>query len=272
MTPEQLSLAVSAYLGASFGGFLFAWAWEGGAPLRPGPVAASRRSHLARHFAMLALVVVVSDLAFAQGVLRIPERLFAPTDGLLTPFALPAAALVVVGLVVLDLYEYAVHRLAHAWRPLWLLHAVHHSDPHVDFSTGARHHPIENMIVIAGRLGVYLALGLPLWIEALRATLVNLALTLQHANVAFPRGIEALRGLLVTPAVHRVHHSADAPLTDRNFGQLLSVWDRWFGTYAEPAGDAPVVYGLRRLAGERWQTLRGMLMTPLAARRIDGPL
>lgn len=272
MAPEHLSLAISVYIGVTAGGFLFAWAWEDGAPLRPWPDAASRRRHLWRNLAMLALVVVFADFVVAQGLLGIPARLFDPPDGALTPLGLPTAALVVVALVACDLYEYAAHRLVHAWRPLWLLHAVHHADPHVDFSTGARHHPVETAIVIAGRFALYIGLGLPLWVEALRASVVNLALTLQHANVVFPPGLERLRWLLVTPAVHRVHHGADRPYTDRNFGQFLTIWDRIFGTYAEPAGDAPAVYGLRRLAGERWQTIAGMLATPLAARRIDGPL
>ena len=117
-----------------------------------------------------------------------------------------------------------------------------------------------------------LALGLPLWIELVRVIVVNSAFLAQHANVAFPRAIEALRVVFVTPAVHRQHHSPVPPLIDRNFGQMFSFWDRLFRTYAEPASPAPPEYGLRKLADERWQTVAGILLTPLRARSIPGPL
>jgi len=272
MTPEHISFATSLYLGLAVGGFLFAWAWEDGAPLRPWKDAATRRRHIARNLALLAAVILFSDYAIAQQVLQVPERLFDPPDGLLTPLGLPTVALVILAFVLVDFYEYAFHRLLHTWRPLWLLHAVHHADPHVDFSTSARHHPVETAAVITGRLGFYLLLGLPLWIEVPRVILTNTVLLFQHTNTAFPRWIEILRPLFVTPAVHKFHHSADRVLTDRNFGQIFSVWDRMFGTYAEPVGDAPAAYGLRRLAADRWQTLTGMLATPFTARKLPGPL
>ena len=106
----------------------------------------------------------------------------------------------------------------------------------------------------------------------MRVIAVNAMFLAQHANVAFPRAIEALRFALVTPAVHRQHHSPVPPLIDRNFGQMFSFWDRLFRTYAEPATPAPPEYGLRKLAGERWQTVAGILLTPLRARSIPGPL
>lgn len=272
MTPDQVPTAAAVYLGFLVGTFLFSWGYEGGDPVQPWREPRDRRRHLLRNLALLAAVVVFADIIVGQQLLRYPERLFDAPAGLLAPLALPAWTLVAIAFVVIDLYEYAVHRLLHRWRPLWLLHAVHHADPVVDFSTSARHHPVETALMITGRLGLYLALGLPVWIEIPRAIVVNTALTLQHTNARFPRWLEALRPVLVTPAVHRMHHSADGPATDRNFGQLLSVWDRWFGTWIEPTGDGPPAYGLRKLAGDRWQTLAGMLATPLAARRVPGPL
>lgn len=271
MTPDHLPFFTSLYLGTVFGGLLFAWLWEDGAPLRAWTDAGARRRHVLRNLALLAAVVVFADVVVAQQLLRYPERLFDPPWGLLAPLDLPWPALVLIGFVAIDLYEYALHRLAHAWRPLWLLHAVHHADPHVDFTTSARHHPVETAVAIAGRLAVYLALGVPLWVEVPRVILVNVLVLLQHTNTRFPRAIEALRPVVVTPAVHRVHHSPDAPSVDRNFGQILSLWDRLFGTYAEPAADAPPEYGLRKLASDRWQTVAGMLATPWTARRIPGP-
>jgi sterol desaturase/sphingolipid hydroxylase (fatty acid hydroxylase superfamily) len=72
--------------------------------------------------------------------------------------------------------------------------------------------------------------------------------------------------------VHRQHHSPDAPLIDRNYGQVLSLWDRLFGSYAEPSGDLPPAYGLRTLDAPQWQTVAGVLLTPFRARSVPGPL
>lgn len=272
MTQAGLSLLTSIYLGLFAGGLLFFWLWEDGAPLRPFPDARTRRLHALRNMGVLLSVILFADIVVGTWILGVGYRLLDTPTGLLAPLSLPVAAQIAIAFLVTDLFEYWLHRLAHTWRPLWLIHAVHHSDPHVDVTTGARNHPLETAIAITGRVGIYLALGLPLWIELVRVIAVNSIFLAQHANVAFPRAIEALRSVLVTPAVHRLHHSPVPPLIDRNFGQMFSFWDRLFRTYAEPATPAPPEYGLRKLAGERWQTVAGILLTPLRARSIPGPL
>jgi sterol desaturase/sphingolipid hydroxylase (fatty acid hydroxylase superfamily) len=187
--------------------------------------------------------------------------------GLLTP--LPLAAQLIVAFVVMDLSTYAVHRLFHAQRWLWLMHSVHHSDAEVDVSTSIRHHPVEVAIDVAVKLGLYLLLGLPLWIEAARTLLINPLSMAQHANIAYPAWVERpLRWLLVTPAMHRVHHLPEAPATDSNFGQCFSFWDRIFGTYRAPDPARAPRFGLANLAGESFQSVSGMLLTPVRARRL----
>lgn len=271
MTAGGLSLLTSIYLGLFAGAFAFFWLWEGGSPLRAFDDERVRRRHALRNLGVLAAVILVADLLYGTLTLRVGAHLLDPPTGLLVPLDLPAWAQVVVAFVAIDLYEYGFHRLAHRWRPLWVVHAVHHSDPHVDVSTGARQHPVETAIIVTGRLAIYLVLGLPLWIEVARVIVANTALFAQHANVAFPKALEATRAVLMTPAVHRQHHSPDPPLIDRNFGQLFSVWDRLFGTYAEPAGEAPPAYGLRTLESERWQTVAGILLTPFRPKSVPGP-
>ena len=271
MTEGGLSLLSSLYLGLFAGGAAFFWLWEGGAPLRAFRDDRARRRHALRNLGVLAAVILVADLLYATFTLRVGERLLDPPAGLLVPLALPTWAQVAVAFLVMDFYEYLIHRLAHRWRPLWLLHSVHHSDPHVDVSTSARQHPLETAIQVSGRFALYLVLGLPLWIEVARVIVVNTALLAQHANVAFPRALEATRLVLITPAVHRQHHSPDPPLIDRIYGQLFSIWDRIFGTYAEPAGDAPPAYGLRSLGDERWQSVAGILLTPFRPKSVPGP-
>ena len=188
----------------------------------------------------------------AAGIRPAPAR---RTGWLAARLALPLAVQVLVALVLIDLYEYTFHRLAHAWRPLWLLHAVHHSDPHVDVTTAMRHHPLETAIAFGGRMVIYVGLGLPLWIEVVRVIVVNTALLAQHANVGFPtrdRGDARRAGhaRAASPAPQS-RAAADRP----QFRPGVLDMDRLFGTYVPPRGDAPPEYGLQSWpasATRRW--------------------
>ena len=227
----------------------------------------SRRRHVLRNLALFVCVVAVADGLVGAWLLDIPSRLVITPTGLLTP--LPLAAQLIVAFVVMDLSTYAVHRLFHAQRWLWLMHSVHHSDAEVDVSTSIRHHPVEVAIDVAVKLALYLLLGLPLWIEAARTLLINPLSMAQHANIAYPAWVERpLRWLLVTPAMHRVHHLPEAPATDSNYGQCFSFWDRIFGTYRAPDPARAPRFGLANLAGESFQSVSGMLLTPVRARRL----
>jgi|KBSMisStandDraft_5_1062788.scaffolds.fasta_scaffold23795_3 sterol desaturase/sphingolipid hydroxylase (fatty acid hydroxylase superfamily) len=262
---DMLSLLRIAYYGLMAGTFAFLLLWEDGSPLvRDMP---SRRRHVLRNLALFVCVVAVADGLVGAWLLDIPSRLVITPTGLLTP--LPLAAQLIVAFVVMDLSTYAVHRLFHAQRWLWLMHSVHHSDAEVDVSTSIRHHPVEVAIDVAVKLGLYLLLGLPLWIEAARTLLINPLSMAQHANIAYPAWVERpLRWLLVTPAMHRVHHLPEAPATDSNYGQCFSFWDRIFGTYRAPDPGRAPRFGLANLAGESFQSVSGMLLTPVRARHL----
>lgn len=270
MSAHGVSLLTSIYLGLTVGGIVFAWQWESGDPLRPFATVRARWRHALRNFGMLVLVVAITDLVVGTWLLRAGSHVLDPPSRVAA--ALPVAAQIVVAFVAIDLYQYAFHRFAHRWRPMWLLHCVHHSDPHVDATTAWRHHPLETTLQFVPYFAIYLLLGLPYWIEIVRAIVVNCVLYAQHTNVAFPRAVESLRFVLMTPAAHRQHHSPTAPLVDRNFGTLLSVWDRMFGTWAEPAAAAPPAYGLAKLTDERYQTFGGLVTTPWHAARLSAPL
>ena len=193
---DMLSLLRIAYYGLMAGTFAFLLLWEDGAPLVRGMP--SRRRHVLRNLALFVCVVAVADGLVGAWLLDIPSRLTITPPGLLTP--LPLIVQLIVAFVVMDLSTYAVHRLFHAQRWLWLMHSVHHSDAQVDVSTSIRHHPVEVAIDVAVKLGLYLLLGLPLWIEAARTLLINPLSMAQHANIAYPAWVERpLRWLLVTP-------------------------------------------------------------------------
>ena len=152
--------------------------------------------------------------------------------GLFNAVPVPPPLLVVVTLAARSLLGYLLHRLFHLVPLLWRVHRVHHADPAVDLSTGFRSHPAE-ILIVAGTAAA-LAAGLGLSPEALLAyelagTAVFIA---SHANFRLPEAVDRpLRAVLVTPAMHYVHHSCRRRETDSNFGELFSLWDRLFGTY-----------------------------------------
>jgi sterol desaturase/sphingolipid hydroxylase (fatty acid hydroxylase superfamily) len=241
--------------------------WESLAPYRGFPSGADRARHAGRNLALgTAMVVLTTILVGASGW---QAMLWAQARGvgLLNLVALPWWIVVPVGFLLADFADYLFHRLSHTWRWVWMLHAVHHSDPHLDTTSTVRTHPLHAVAAIAWRVLVAFALGIPLAVILLRDVAATPLIALHHANLAWPERVDrALRWLVVTPAMHKLHHSPERAFTNANFGGLLSLWDRLLGTYREP-GSSPAAYGLTRLAAPRDQSLWGMLVTPLRARR-----
>ena len=197
-------------------------------------------------------------------------RLSANHIGLFRLLPVPIWVQIVVGVLALDLCDYVFHRLSHQIRWLWLLHSVHHSDSAVDVSTNLRAHPLHIVVTLFAKVPVVAAFGFPLWVLLLRELLAIPIAQLQHANLRLPDAVEQfLQTFLVTPDLHKVHHAPDAGHNNRNFGGIFSFWDRWFGTYLTISRDEAPSYGLERLGSERWQSVWGMLLTPVRARRMD---
>lgn len=161
-----------------------------------------------------------------------------PDFGLLPMTGLPVAAQGVIAIAALDLAVWAQHWLTHRWPLLWRLHRVHHADRDLDLSTALRFHPLEIALSMLFKLAVALALGAPLWALIAFELLLAVLPMFNHANLALPLWLDrVLRLAVVTPDMHRVHHSTRRMEHDSNFGFCLSVWDRLFGTYrAQPSG------------------------------------
>jgi sterol desaturase/sphingolipid hydroxylase (fatty acid hydroxylase superfamily) len=172
---------------------------------------------------------------------------------------------VVGGLLFLDLLSYAAHRVFHAVPPLWRLHSVHHTDIDLDVTTAVRHHPLEFAAIFAVTALLAGAVGVSPATVALYGTLALAAQMLQHANVRLPGQVERVAGaLFVTPAFHRLHHSLARADSETNFGTVLSLWDRLFGTARRRwAVDEPAGFGVAELRAPRYQRLHWMLLTPL---------
>jgi sterol desaturase/sphingolipid hydroxylase (fatty acid hydroxylase superfamily) len=259
------ALMQTAYLAIFFGVFAFFAVWEAGSPRLPFNGAAARWRHIVRNIALFAVLMVVTNVLLRWVLPGMTLSILDAPRGLVTGWGLSLPVQVIFGVLVLDLYHYAFHRLCHHNRWLWRLHRVHHADAHLDVSTGMRFHPLETTLSLVLKLTLLALLGLPLWVEAVRVLAINPLAFAHHANVKFPEWLERWgRPLVVTPALHRLHHSINPHEYDRNFGEFLSCWDRWFGTYRIPSGNAEHV-GLPGFEDQRWQTFTGMLTMPWSA-------
>ena len=190
--------------------------------------------------------------------------------GLLHQVQLPWAVSLNASILMLDLIFYAQHRVIHASSVLWRFHRVHHADTDVDATTALRFHPGEAMISRLAPAAAVLLLGIPLEAVMLSEVLGAITGVFTHGNARFPRPLDrAFRRLLVTPDMHRIHHSSMEPETDSNFGVAFSVWDRVFGTYRPEPGDghASMTVGLAEFRDSKYLTLPWMLALPFLDER-----
>src|SRR6202048_3732016 len=185
--------------------------------------------------------------------------------GLLNNLPLPPLIAVIAAVIVLDLVIYFQHVLFHAVPALWRLHRMHHADLEFDVTTGLRFHPIEILLSMMIKLAVVAALGTPALAVLLFEVLLNATSMFNHSNVRIPEGFDGvLRWFVVTPDMHRVHHSILLRETNSNFGFNLPWWDRLFGTYRpQPAaGHETMTIGIEQFRDPRELGLDRMLLQP----------
>jgi sterol desaturase/sphingolipid hydroxylase (fatty acid hydroxylase superfamily) len=185
--------------------------------------------------------------------------------GLLNHPAIPYWLKVAGGVVILDLAIYIQHVLFHAVPALWRLHMMHHADLDFDLTTGLRFHPIEIVLSIGIKLSVVAALVVPPAAVLIFEVVLNGAALFNHSNIHIPQGIDRiLRLLIVTPDMHRVHHSVIISETNSNFGFNLPWWDRFFGTYKDqPAkGHTGMTIGLSQFRDPGKLFLPRLLILP----------
>lgn len=167
--------------------------------------------------------------------------------GLLNLAACPAWLAVLAVLLVRSLIQYAFHRCAHAVPLLWRVHRVHHCDVHLDASSALRFHPFEAIAMVLFAIPFVVMSGLPPVILAAYETAQIIMSLLTHANIRLPGIVErGARVVVMTPTLHRFHHSPQRSECDRNYGDVFSFWDRLFGTFlrVEPGITAPARFGL----------------------------
>ena len=152
--------------------------------------------------------------------------------GLLPLLKLPDAASLVIAFVALDLAVYGQHVAMHAVPALWRMHRVHHADTEFDVTTGLRFHPLEILVSQVWKVGVIILVGVPVAAAVVFEIILNASSMFSHANLKLPLALDRwLRLVIVTPDMHRVHHSVERDEHDTNYGFNLALWDRLFATY-----------------------------------------
>ena len=165
--------------------------------------------------------------------------------GLLTILSVPLWVNVVVCVFVLDVVSYGWHRANHQVPVLWRFHRVHHSDTRFTVSTGIRFHPGELLLSLPIRLAAIVALGAPVEAVIIFEVLFTVANLVEHGDIDLPANLEqSLARILITPALHRWHHSRQWTDLNTNFGTIFAFWDRLFSTYRENTSITDVETGL----------------------------
>ena len=238
-------------------------------PLHPERSFAARARHFSGNFVMWITVIVTLSLLVGNATQRAGLVTAQAGVGLFNLFGLPFWLKAILGFLILDFGDFLFHRLSHNVRWMWLLHAVHHSDTEVDTSTILRNHPIHFLVILACKIIIVVAFGVPLVVMILRDIVWLPLATLHHAAIRVPAHVDRfLRRFLVTPSMHRLHHSPNAMYTNCNYGSVFSLWDRLYGSYRDPETVPTQPYGLEALKTPRWQRVWGMIITPFAARKM----
>jgi sterol desaturase/sphingolipid hydroxylase (fatty acid hydroxylase superfamily) len=213
--------------------------------------------HAVRNIGLIVMNAVLVNL------LLIPLVVFSTntTWGVFRVVSLDGWIELVLTIVLIDVLTYVMHVLFHKHSFLWRFHRMHHSDPEMDVTTGARFHIGEHIISVCVRCSVYAAFAIKLEYLLLYETLFLANVLFHHANISMGESLDKLyRLFLASPNMHKVHHSDIKIETDSNYTSLFSVWDRLFGTFRIVENPKDIVYGIKGLEDE--QTIKKMLMTP----------
>jgi sterol desaturase/sphingolipid hydroxylase (fatty acid hydroxylase superfamily) len=251
-------------LGAFLGIFALIALWELASPRRQQSL--SRLQRWSSNLGLVALNTLLLRLLFPAAAVGMAAFAGAQGWGLLNYLAWPFWLQLLLSLILLDLVIYLQHVMVHAVPALWRLHRVHHADLEYDLTTGARFHPIEIILSMVIKITTIAALGPPVVAVVLFEVILNGMAMFNHGNIELPGSVDRiLRRLIVTPDMHRVHHSVEVDETNSNFGFNLSLWDRLMGTYREQPrqGQLGMQIGIDSLRDPRiTNRLDGMLRIP----------
>jgi sterol desaturase/sphingolipid hydroxylase (fatty acid hydroxylase superfamily) len=248
--------------------------WELQAPRRA--LMLPKMKRWTNNLALLLINSLLVRILFPAAAVGFAVFAEAHEMGLLRILKIPEPFAIIASVVLLDLAIYLQHLVFHAVPLLWRLHRVHHADLEFDVTTGVRFHPIEVLLSMGIKFLIIVTLGPPVLAVLIFETLLNVTAMFNHSNVAMPAWIDRiLRFVLVTPDMHRVHHSIDRSETNSNFGFCFSLWDRLLGTYKEaPAlGHLAMTIGVSEFRDpDKVIGLKGMLAMPFSSNTQPNPV
>lgn len=191
--------------------------------------------------------------------------------GILNYIDLPFALQFIIAFILMDFIIYFQHVIFHAIPLFWRFHRVHHSDLDCDVTTGLRFHPFEIVMSILIKFLAIITLGVPVITIVVFEIILNAASMFTHSNIKLPFFEPILRWFIVTPDMHRVHHSVEEDETNSNFGFFISCWDRIFGTYTDKPreGHTEMGIGLSHFREPKWQDIRWLIYLPFVTKIHD---
>ncbi len=222
---------------------------------------------LGTNLGLIIIDTLVVRLALPLTVIGLAHWTEQRSWGMFNQWMLPDALELVIALLLLDLGLYLQHRAAHHFVWFWRIHRVHHADPRFDTTTGVRFHPFEILLSTLYKMLLVMLIGPSVMAVVVFEILLNTTSLFNHSNLAIPRKLDAiLRLLIVTPDVHRIHHSQRSNETDSNFGFNLTIWDRLFRTWQEQPvkGHRSMDIGLPNYPGDAPTRLMWCLRLPFS--------
>jgi sterol desaturase/sphingolipid hydroxylase (fatty acid hydroxylase superfamily) len=236
------------------------WCWETWRPFFGHRE--SRFRHAGHNLAIALFNIVVLGLLFGSVTVAVADWTGRNQYGLLNALDVAGSTRFLLGLLLLDSWMYVWHRANHTIPFLWRFHRMHHSDPHMDVTTATRFHLGEHVGASVLRLGLIPFLGFEVWNLVVYDTLVIAMTQFHHADISLGRWDRWLRLFIVTPDMHKMHHSDWRPETDSNYSTLLSVWDRLARSFRMRSDPKTLAFGLEEFRDASWQSWWGMLKTP----------
>ena len=212
------------------GGITFFWILEGSIPLFR--FSYNKLKHSVPNF-FFTLTTILINFSLAFLLLKSSDWVSNNNFGLIHLYDFPLWIKVILGILLLDLVgAYLAHYVEHNVKPFWMIHLVHHSDHKVDTTTANRHHPLESLIRFSFTLlGVFIS-GAPIGVVMLYQSLSIISTQFTHANIKLSKKLDKfISYIFVSPDMHKIHHHYRLPYTDKNYGNIFSIWDRIFGTF-----------------------------------------
>lgn len=258
-------------MGFFFGVLLIMALWEITAPRRK--LTVSKTLRWTNNIGLVFFNSFILRILFPAAAIGVAISAKEQGLGLFNVYVVSPYISVIASVIIMDFVIYLQHVLVHAVPVLWRLHRVHHADPDYDVTTGARFHTIEIILSMLIKFATILLLGPPVIAVILFEIILNATAMFNHSNIGLPDGLDrALRWFLVTPDMHRVHHSVEDDEANSNFGFSLTWWDRLFGTYRDQprGGHQGMTIGIHKFRDTKDVTwLTGMLTLPFRGKISD---